>query len=58
MKLLNKNEEVTKDTTPEHEQRKMQLTCNSLPENPDERKQMIEILKKKRDQILAQRQKK
>ena len=58
MELFNKNKKVAKDTPSEHTPREMQLICNSLPQDPEERQKVIEILKKKRDQILSQRSKK
>ena len=42
----------------EHTPPEIVLECHSLPKDPDERKQVIEILKKKRDQILSKRSKK
>ena len=45
------------DTSSGHTPPEMVLQCNSLPDDPQERAKIIDKMKAKRDEILAQRKK-
>ena len=45
------------DASSDHTPPEMVLQCNSLPDDPEKRTQMIEKMKARRDEIIAQRKK-